>query len=64
LKDAVTLSIEVGVQNAALAMLVCITFLQSPEYAIAPGVYGIAMYVGPLLLALWAKNHVNASQLS
>ena len=64
LKDAVTLSIEVGVQNAALAMLVCITFLQSPEYAIAPGVYGIAMYVGPLLLAMWAKKHVNASQLS
>ena len=62
LKDAVTLSIEVGVQNAALAMLVCITFLQSPEYAIAPGVYGIAMYVGPLLLALWAKKHVRAPQ--
>lgn len=57
-KDSLTLAIEIGVQNAALAMLICITFLQAPDYAIAPGVYGIAMYIGPALLALWAKRNV------
>tara|TARA_Y100000296_G_scaffold40049_1_gene46216 strand:- start:1933 stop:2826 length:894 start_codon:yes stop_codon:yes gene_type:complete len=56
-KDSLTLAIEIGVQNAALAMLICITFLQAPDYAIAPGVYGIAMYIGPALLAQWAKRN-------
>ncbi|WP_334031252.1 bile acid:sodium symporter family protein [Alteromonas sp. P256] len=55
-KDSLTLAIEIGVQNAALAMLICITFLRAPDYAIAPGVYGIAMYIGPALLAIWAKR--------
>ncbi|WP_032096634.1 MULTISPECIES: bile acid:sodium symporter family protein [unclassified Alteromonas] len=55
-KDSLTLAIEIGVQNAALAMLICITFLKAPDYAIAPGVYGIAMYIGPALLAIWAKR--------
>ncbi|MEM7418671.1 MAG: bile acid:sodium symporter family protein [Pseudomonadota bacterium] len=55
-KDGLTLAIEIGVQNAALAMLICISFIKSPDYAIAPGVYGIAMYIGPALLALWAKR--------
>jgi BASS family bile acid:Na+ symporter len=56
-KDSLTLAIEIGVQNAALAMLICITFLKAPDYAIAPGVYGIAMYIGPALLAIWAKRN-------
>lgn len=56
MKDALTLSIEIGVQNAALAMLICISFLNAPDYAIAAGVYGITMYIGPGLLALWVKK--------
>jgi BASS family bile acid:Na+ symporter len=56
-KDALTLAIEIGVQNAALAMLICISFLKAPDYAIAPGVYGIAMYIGPAFLAIWAKRY-------
>lgn len=57
-KDALTLAIEIGVQNAALAMLICISFLKAPDFAIAPGVYGIAMYIGPALLAIWAKRQL------
>lgn len=70
LKEALTLSIEIGVQNAALAMLICISFLNAPDYAIAAGVYGITMYIGPGLLALWVKKRgankgeVNASAVS
>lgn len=54
--NAMTLSIEVGIQNAALAILICISFLDTPEFAIAPGIYGLIMYIGPALLALWAKK--------
>jgi len=63
-KDSLTLAIEIGVQNAALAMLICITFLGAPDYAIAPGVYGVAMYIGPALLALWAKRKMRNEQPS
>lgn len=58
-KDSLTLSIEIGVQNAALAMLICISFLEAPDYAIAPGVYGVAMYIGPAILAIWARRKTN-----
>ncbi len=55
-KDGITLGIEVGIQNATLAMLITISFLQSPEYAISAGIYGLTMYLSPLLLMLWAKR--------
>lgn len=60
--DGITLSIEVGVQNAALAMLICITFLNSPEFAVAAGVYGLTMYAGPGLLAVWSKRLKNTTK--
>jgi BASS family bile acid:Na+ symporter len=53
--NAITLGIEVGIQNAALAMLICISFLDAPDFAVTPGIYGLAMYIGPGLLAIWAK---------
>lgn len=54
--DSVTLSIEVGIQNATLAILIAISFLDAPDYAISAGVYGLAMYLGPLLLIIWANK--------
>ncbi|QBF83008.1 bile acid:sodium symporter family protein [Shewanella maritima] len=53
--DGVTLAIEVGIQNATLAMLIAMTFLNQPQLAIAAGVYGLTMYVGAMVIALWAK---------
>jgi BASS family bile acid:Na+ symporter len=54
--DAITLAIEVGIQNATLAILIAITFLNAPEFAVSAGVYGLAMYIGPLFLVIWAKS--------
>lgn len=54
--DAITLAIEVGIQNATLAILIAISFLNRPEYAVSAGVYGLAMYIGPLVLVVWAKS--------
>jgi BASS family bile acid:Na+ symporter len=55
-RDTVTLGIEVGVQNSAMAMLISITFLGRPDYAIAAGVYGLAMYLGAGLLIFGARR--------
>ncbi len=56
-RDSITLGIEVGVQNSAMAILIAITFLQRADYAVAPGVYGVTMYFGALLLVLLAKKY-------
>lgn len=55
-RDTVTLGIEVGVQNSSMAILISITFLDRPDYAIAAGVYGLAMYVGAGLLIFGSKR--------
>lgn len=54
--DAITLAIEVGIQNATLAILIAISFLNAPEFAVSAGVYGLAMYIGPMCLVIWAKS--------
>ena len=53
--DAVTLGIEVGTQNATMSILISVSFLQHPEYAIASGVYGVTMYVGAFILIMSRK---------
>ena len=55
-QDTVTLGIEVGVQNSSMAMLIAITFLDRSDYAIAAGVYGLAMYLGAAMLIFGAKR--------
>lgn len=60
-RDSVTLGIEVGIQNATLAIFIAITFLQEPAYAITAGVYGLVMYLGPIPLILWAKYRLKNS---
>lgn len=55
-KDAVTLGIEIGTQNASMAILITLTFLDNPSYAIACGVYGVTMYLGAMCLVFWNKS--------
>ncbi|MUH72958.1 bile acid:sodium symporter family protein [Psychrosphaera haliotis] len=55
-KDAVTLGIEVGIQNATMSILIAISFLHEPTYAITASVYGLCMYLAPLPLIFWYKN--------
>ena len=59
-KDGLTLGIEVGTQNSTIAILIAVSFLQHPDYAIAAGVYGVFMYLGATLLVLYSKT-VNSS---
>lgn len=55
--DRLTLGIEVGVQNASVAILIAVSFLDKPEYATTGGIYGVAMYLGVGLLALWSVRY-------
>lgn len=54
-RDIVTLGIEVGIQNASMAMLIAITFLNSPGFATSAGVYGVTMYLGGMILLFGAR---------
>jgi len=54
-KDGLTLGIEIGTQNATMAMLIAITFIENSAYSIAAGIYGITMYVGAFLLVGYHK---------
>ena len=63
-KDGVTLGIEIGTQNASMAILITLTFLDDPSYAIACGVYGVTMYVGAIGLVLWHKARAKSLKAS
>lgn len=55
-QDGVTLGIEIGTQNGALAILISLTFIEVPAYAVVAGVYGVAMYLGAALVVTYANN--------
>ena len=55
-RDGITLSIEVGIQNATVAITIAATFLQQDAYAITAGVYGVTMYLGALIPVLLMRK--------
>lgn len=52
LRDAITVGMEVGVQNSTLAIVIALTLLQSPAVAVPAAVYGLLMYL-PAFAAAW-----------
>ncbi len=54
-KDGLTLGIEIGTQNATMAMLIAITFIDNQAYSVAAGIYAVTMYVGAFLLVGYHK---------
>ena len=54
--QARTISIEVGLQNGTLALMIITTILQSPEMAVAPSVYSLLMFVTATLFTLWVRK--------
>lgn len=61
-RDSLTLGIEVGVQNSSMAILIAITFLERPDYAIAAGIYSLAMYLGAGLLIFGSKRWLSIAR--
>lgn len=50
-RDVLTVSLEVGVQNGALAILIALSVLDSVQMAIPGALYGVLMY-GPALVVV------------
>ena len=55
-KDTLTIGIEVGTQNATLAILIAVSFIGVPAYAVIGGAYGLIMYAGAALLVLFSRK--------
>ena len=58
LRDAITVGMEVGVQNATLAIVIALTLLQSPQVALPAAIYGLLMYVPALATVVLGRRAV------
>lgn len=58
LRDAITVGMEVGVQNSTLAIVIALTLLQSPQVALPGAIYGLLMYFPALAMAAWGRRAV------
>jgi len=48
-----TVSIETGIQNVALGVLVALNLLQQPEWIVVPSVYSIVMMLTAFVSIVW-----------
>ncbi len=55
IKQRRTLCVEVGIQNFLLAMVIALTVLGNPEYAIFPVMYLLMMYVSVFTFIGWCR---------
>jgi len=55
-RDSLTLSIEVGLQNASMAILIAVNLIEIPAYATSAAVYGLIMYIVALIPIFLARR--------
>jgi len=55
-----SITFEVGVQNLSMALFVCLTFLKSPELAVATLVYALIMKITALSFVWYVRNKMLA----
>ncbi|TVP72426.1 MAG: hypothetical protein EA352_12665 [Gemmatimonadales bacterium] len=53
LRQSLTISIEGGIQNGTLAIVIAMSILGVPEMAVPPGVYSLLMFVSGGALMYW-----------
>lgn len=61
-RDAMTLSIETGVQNVTLAIFLTLTVLNSMPLAVTQNIYGVVMIVNASLLIRWWRSRLPAAE--
>ena len=62
LRDAITVGMEVGVQNSTLAIVIALTLLESPQIALPGAVYGLLMYLPALAMVVLGRRAVARQQ--
>ncbi|MBB3048188.1 BASS family bile acid:Na+ symporter [Litorivivens lipolytica] len=61
LPDAIAISVEIGIKNATIGILVAMTLLQSAEMAMPSVVYGLLMYVFGIGMIYLGRRYIPAS---
>jgi len=56
--QSTTISIEIGIQNGTLAILVATTILHQPAIAIPAAIYALVMFVSGALVIFWRRYQV------
>ena len=56
-KQARTISLEVGMQNGTLALLITTAILQSAEMSVAPSVYSLMMFISATVFTVLVLRH-------
>lgn len=59
-RDAMTLAIETGVQNATLALFLTLSVLDSLPLAVTQNIYGVIMLLNATLLIRWYRGRLAA----
>lgn len=62
LRDAITVGMEVGVQNATLAIVIALTLLNSPQIALPGAIYGLLMYLPALAMVALGRRAVKREE--
>lgn len=57
--QSTAISIEIGIQNGTLAILVATTILHQPAMAVPAAIYALVMFISGALLILWRRYQVN-----
>lgn len=55
-KQAISISIETGIQNATLAITLATIALNNAEFSIVPAIYGLLMYISATVIILTRKS--------
>lgn len=59
--DAIAISVEIGIKNATIGILVAMTLLQSAEMAMPSVVYGLLMYAFGIGMIYLGRRYISAS---
>ena len=63
-RQMASITFEVGVQNLSMALFVCLTFLKSPELAVATFVYALFMKITALSFVWYVRKRLAGSALA
>lgn len=60
--QALTISVETGLQNATLSIAIAISVLGDPQLAIIPGLYGVWMLATGFAFAIWLARRQDTTE--
>ena len=63
IKQAISISIESGIQNGTLAIAIATGVLLNSEYAIAPAIYGLLMFITSAFVIFWGIRQNDKSRV-